>query len=108
MFINGISKKSMGRALLPLFFPAEDTPALGRAQSPAYIRLRQVAALSHKDLLFIMVFPDYTFWEEGYKTRRRITRGKRVLQSITPYSVSWMPPAQELLAQKSSQAAQRK
>lgn len=59
LFINGISKQSMGRALLPLFSPAEDTPALGRAQSPACIRLRQVTALSYKNLLCTMAFPDH-------------------------------------------------
>lgn len=65
MFINGISKQSMGRALLPLFSPAEDTPALGRAQSPACITLRQVTALSYKNPLCTMAFQDCTFWEEG-------------------------------------------
>lgn len=65
-----------GRALLPVFPPSEDSPALGRAQSPAYIRLRQVTAPFYKNLLCTMAFQDYTFWEEGDK-KRRITRREK-------------------------------
>lgn len=36
MFINGISKESMGRASLHLFPPVEDTPALSRAAPSIY------------------------------------------------------------------------